>query len=460
MAGLQTSRANWNKTTAAHLLNRAGFGALPEEIQQAADRGMAKTVDYLVDFENIPTAFPPPSLPDNPESPSALRKLNTEELQALLRANVAAIEDIRGWWIQRMLTSPRPLEEKLTLFWHGHFTSNADDVMNARHMFRQNEFLRQNCHGNFHTLVLGISRDPAMLRYLDNNTNQKSHPNENYARELLELFTMGIGNYTEDDVLAAARAFTGWTFRGDEFQFASFHHDYGPKKFLGETGNFDGTDILAIVLKQPVTARFMAKKLFEFFVHENPAPALVEELAQVFRAGNYELKPFLRTLFRSEVFYSVPAWRTQIKSPVQLVVGTARLLGVQADPRQLARAMRLLGQDLLFPPTVKGWDGGETWINTNSLLMRYNLSRYFLTGQLPGEGRAAAASHDLAAIIPKEIAVEPAKVVNTLVARLLQAPLETKARQWLTDQAITVRYKERAAVVAHLIMSMPDYQLC
>jgi uncharacterized protein (DUF1800 family) len=399
--------------------------------------------------------------------------LSAEERQAVQRANREAMGEIRGWWVQRMISSPRPLEEKLTLFWHGHFTSSVEDVKNARHMFRQNEFLRQNCAGNFHSLVLGISRDPAMLRYLDNNTNRKGKPNENYARELLELFTMGVGNYTEEDVLAAARAFTGWTFRGDEFQFASFHHDYGSKTFLGETGDLDGTDIIAIILKQPVTARFIAKKLFEFFVYENPPPALVEQLAQVLRDGNYELKPFLRTLFRSEVFYSAPAWRTQIKSPAQLVVGTARLLGIQTDPRALAVAMRLLGQDLLAPPTVKGWDGGETWINTNTLLMRYNLSRYFLTGELPGRGggagtpprglrqlREAAPQHALGTLIPTEIAVEPAKVVNVLVSRLLQAPLETKARQWLIDQAQSVRFKERPAVVAHLIMSMPDYQLC
>jgi uncharacterized protein (DUF1800 family) len=475
MSGLTPYRGSWNKTLAAHLLNRAAFGGTPPEIDRVASLGMDEAVNSLVDFTKWPEDFPPPKMPDNPDTLRELRNLTAEQKQALFRDNREAIEEIRGWWVTRMLRSPRPLQEKLTLFWHGHFATSANEVRNARHMLQQNELLRQHCAGNFRDLVLGISRDPAMLKYLDNNTNRKGRPNENYARELLELFTIGIGHYTEEDVKEAARAFTGWTFVGDEFRFVPFQHDYGPKKFLGRSGNFDGTDIVDIILEQPRTAEFIAAKLFAFFVHENPAPTLVTQLGNALRGEKYELRPFLRMLFRSEIFYSPAAWRTQIKSPAQLVVGTARLLGVETNPRALVVAMRMLGQDLLFPPNVKGWDGGEAWINTNTLLMRYNLARYFLTGELPGNPRqlpmgpqrralrqmlAAAPTNQLNQIVPSDVAVDPDKVVNILVPRLLQAPLDPKVRTWLIEQARTVPAKERPAIVAHLIMSMPEFQLC
>jgi hypothetical protein len=469
-----TGRNPWDHTLAAHLLNRAGFGGLPEDIAQAVFWGMDRTVDYLIDFDKIEESFAPPEMPDNPHDPREFRQLSQEQRQMLRRQNREAIEEIRGWWVGRMLRTKRPLQEKLTLFWHGHFATSANDVRNARHMLAQNEFLRENCLGNFRDLLLGVSRDPAMLKYLDNNTNRKQRPNENYARELLELFSLGIGNYTEDDVKAAARAFTGWTFRGDEFFFAERQHDFGLKTFLGETGNFDGADIIDIILRQPCTARFMANKLFEFFAYESPEPAVLDEMAGLLRSHNYEFKPFLRTLFRSEVFYSPKAYRCQIKSPAQLVTGSVRLLGVRINERALAVAMRALGQDLLFPPNVKGWDGGEAWINTNTLLLRYNLAGYLLSGSPPGDAtpqrgprqrvfrflRQAAPKNELMQIVGADVAAEPEKLVNVLTGRLLQAQLDNKAREWLVEQAYRFGPSERPTVVAHLIMSMPDYQLC
>jgi uncharacterized protein (DUF1800 family) len=342
-------------------------------------------------------------------------------------------------------------------------------------MLRQNQFLRHNCLADLRTLLLGISQDPAMLRYLDNNTNRKKHPNENYARELMELFTMGIGNYTEDDVKAAARAFTGWTFRTEEFVFEKFQHDDGGKTFLGHTGNLDGTDIIDIILQQPCTARFMATKLMKFFVTDHPSPAAVDEAAALLRSNRYNFKPVLRTMFLSECFYSPEAYRTQIKSPAQLVVGTSRALGVTLDERALAIAMRGLGQDLFYPPNVKGWDGGETWINTSTLLMRYNFAGYLISGEIPGGGSMAPAKgaarrfrlerfgrpkHELNNLYGPDIAADAPKLVDALLGRLLQAKVEPTARQWLVQQAETTAVSERPSVVAHLIMSMPDYQLC
>ncbi len=307
-----------------------------------------------------------------------------------------------------------------------------------------------------------------MLRYLDNNSNRKAHPNENYARELLELFTLGAGNYTEQDIKEAARAFTGWTFapRQEQYVFARRQHDYGEKTFLGRRGAFDGVEIIDIILEQPATARFVARKLFEFFVHEHPADDVVEALAALFRDHDYELRPLLRSMFRSKLFFSERAIRTQIKSPAQIVIGSARLLGVDQDPRLLAFGMRLLGQDLFAPPNVKGWDGGEAWINTNTLSMRHHLARYLVTGQVGGRlgilrrlGESPL-NNQLEQIVPPEIRADSRQVVDRLVACLLQVPPNRDNRAWLIDRAEVVNPPQRAALVAHLVMSLPEYQLC
>ena len=354
------------------------------------------------------------------------RKKRIEELQ---RANRESIEEVRAWWIRRMLGSEWPLREKLVLFWHGHFTSSVMDVKAARLMFNQNAFFRKHCLADFRTLLVGISQDPAMLRYLDNNTNRKAHPNENYARELMELFTMGIGNYTEDDVKAGARAFTGWTFEGDEYVFRAGDHDDGVKKFLGESGRFDGTDVIDIILKQPCTAQFMATKLLKFFVTDNPDSELVDNLAGILRGNGYQFKPTLRALFTSADFFSNKHYRAQIKSPAQLIVGSTRLLSVSIDPKSLGIAMRGLGQDLLAPPNVKGWDGGETWINTTTLLMRYNFAGYLLSGEVPDAAPARARQrlnrlgkpkNTLAGLFTQEITDTPARLADAMIARLLQ----------------------------------------
>ncbi len=447
MSALQPWTGNWNRTRAAHLLQRATWGATPDELDRAVAAGRDKAVDALLDFDQQPGA------------PS----------------NINDIESVRAWWVERMLRSRQPLQEKLTLFWHGHFATSARDVGNARHMLIQNEFLRKNCAGNFRDLLLGISRDPAMLQFLNNNTSHKRRPNENYARELMELFSMGIGQYTEADVKAAARAFTGWTLRGDEFFFNATDHDDGVKTFLGETGRLDGADIVDIILRQPCTARFIAAKLLRFFVTDAPEPAAVEEAAMLLRESRYELKPLLRAIFRSEYFYSPAAYRTQIKSPAQLVIGSVRALGLPAEPAALAAAMRKLGQDLFAPPNVKGLDGGEAWINTTTLLLRYNFAGDLLGGDLPGTPPAAPAmistgrsrpqkpakpTHTLNHLYGPDIAADAPRLVDALVGRLLQAWLEPTARQWLIEQADTLRVSERPTTVAHLIMSMPDYQLC
>lgn len=384
--------SEWDEAAAAHLLRRAGFGGPPAEVRKLHGLGMEGAVEYLVDYRKIDWDIAPPPIDpillDEPDR-AELRGLTEEERRELRekrqRAELRTFEEVRLWWLERMVRTARPFEEKMTLFWHGHFTSGMREVKNARYMLEQNDLLRRYAVGNFRDLLLGISKDRAMLVYLDNRSNNRRHPNENYARELMELFTLGVGNYSESDVKEAARAFTGWSFDREGFVFNRRQHDDGKKTFLGRTGNLDGTDVIDTILEQPACARFLSRKLLEFFCRPDPDRRLVEGLAAVIRRQKYELKPVMRTLLRSRAFYSEGARGALIRSPIELVVGTARVLGTEiGDLRAAERAVAGMGQEIMQPPNVKGWDGGEKWINTATLFARYNV----LGGLVNGGGRA------------------------------------------------------------------------
>lgn len=385
------TKKEWTRDKAAHLLRRAGFGGSAAEIDKLTALGLDAAVDFLVDYEKTPYDLAPPPIDEilyDPPDRMLLRELSEEERQAYQQkrqeAERVATEEIRLWWLERMLESPRPFEEKMTFFWHGHFTSGAREVRNAVFLREQNDFLRKNALGNFRELALGISRDRAMLAYLNNNQNHKGQPNENYARELMELFTLGVGHYGEDDIKAAARAFTGWTFDRDGFVFRRRDHDYDMKTFLGRTGKWDGEDIVNIIVEQPACSRFLAKNLLEFFCRADPPKELVERFALVIRQNKFELKPALKTLFKSKAFYHPEAVGGLVKSPVELLIGTARQLDISvANLAALERAAGEMGQALFQPPNVKGWDGGAKWINTASLYNRYN----FVGGMIYGGGK-------------------------------------------------------------------------
>lgn len=384
----------WTRSHAAHLLRRAGFGGTPEQAAHLLRLGRDAAVDLLVDYDRTPQEDPGYPLDAFVATPprgvfAGLNESQRQELKrVILAVGVANANAVREWWLRRMVITARPLEEKMTLFWHGHFTSGLREVKSPQLLYRQNEFLRANALGNFKALVKGISRDPAMLIYLDNASNVKNQPNENYARELMELFTLGEGNYTEQDVREAARAFTGWTirFRGgkrvraagdgaqqDVFMVRRDQHDDGAKTFLGHTGNFDGDDVIDIIFEQPAISRFLARKLWTFFVEPNPEAQAIEAFAEVIRRNQFDLKESMRTLFRSDAFYSPRARFALVKSPTELVVGTFRLLEVPpGNLRGAAQAMTQMGQELLQPPNVRGWVGGRSWINTSTLFARYN----------------------------------------------------------------------------------------
>jgi hypothetical protein len=399
--------ADWNYEFAAHLLERAGFGGTPEEIRALARMTPAEAVRRLVYFQNIASNLPPfehsgvhdPGLEPFPESRPAVTKLAKEKGEALgikikpdgdrplqpvvnkffywLRASVLETQRVAYWWANRMVATPRPLEEKMALFWHGHFAVNESKVRDYRKMLGQLELFHKYGAGNFRELLIAEAQHPAMLSFLDAGVNVKGAPNENFAREIMELFTMGVGNYSEKDIREAARAFTGWNYVDLKFVVNKDQHDEGQKSFLGKTGNFDGVDIIDIILQQPVTARYISGKIYRFFARQDLSPELQEKLGSVLRGSKYDLAPLLETIFLSRDFYSPASVGTQIKSPVQLAVSTFRKLGLKEAPGvpDFNVATGTLGQRLFSPPTVAGWAEGRSWITPGLLLERGNFAR-------------------------------------------------------------------------------------
>ena len=284
-----------------------------------------------------------------------------------------------------MLTTDSPLSERMTLFWHNHFTSSLRKVRSPQLMLRQNLLLRRHAPGSFADLLHAVIRDPAMLVYLDGRSNRKGHPNENFARELLELFTLGEGHYSEQDIREAARAFTGYGLerRRGTFRFRPRQHDDGLKTFLGRQGRWGGGDIVDILLAQPQTARFITRKLWAAFITLEPAPNQLETLARQFRQTDYAIRPLLAGILASEAFWDPRNRGSRIKSPAELLVGTMRALQLPVgDGQRLARAGRRLGQDLFDPPNVKGWPGGKAWIDSASLLARREVIGRFTRGPM------------------------------------------------------------------------------
>jgi hypothetical protein len=475
---------------AAHLLNRAGFGGTVEEVQKVRKMGPQNAADWLLDFPDAPSeeedAGDSPDLGAIDGAPANFReyarklvgKTPAEKkaiIQQFMQANRQAIEATIGWWLSRMAFGKYPLQEKLTFFWHGHFTTSAKDERAAILMWRQNELLRQNAAGNFETFVRAISRDPAMLDYLNNNENRKAHPNENYARELMELFTLGIGNYTEDDVKQGARAFTGWGHDGVDFVYRRNQHDEGVKTFLGHSGNFDGDDIITIILGHPACPRFVAGELFKYFAYDNTDAGLASALGQLLYGSQYEIRPTIRTILTSRAFYSPQSIGVQIKSPVQLVVGAARQHALAKLPPTpaLSSALNQMGQLPLMPPNVRGWPGGRMWINTSTLFIRYNTGVWLAGGDVPALGRVGRKGDNGNTPLPPRVARatdfdpsaddadhSPEKIVDAWLDRLIQRPIDADKKQVLVRALGDPASASSMRKMVQLIVSMPEYQLC
>ena len=362
-------------TRARHLLSRVAFGGNAEEIRAFARYTPARAAAALLaTHTGRPTTAPPPWVHEPPPPPGE-RMMNRKARRRTMRQRMFAL---KAWWWRELIATRSPLTEWMTVFWHGHFTSESRKVKIPQLMYRQNALLRARGLGPFGDLLRAIARDPAMILYLDNQTNDRRTPNENFARELLELFTLGEGHYTERDVKEAARAFTGWRIRKSTgaFHFARHKHDPGLKTFLGRSGHFGGDDILHILLAQPRVAEHIVEKVWLAVLSPTPDPHVVRRLASDFLANGLHVGKLMTALLTSEAFLDAPPGQL-IKSPVDLVAGTARLTGVRIpSDRNLVQTGRALGQDLLDPPNVKGWAGGRDWINTTSLLRRYELLQW------------------------------------------------------------------------------------
>jgi uncharacterized protein (DUF1800 family) len=431
----------WDRRMAAHLYRRAGFGATDAELHQAVQSSPISTVDRLLDTSVESRQF-------------------RVEIDELAKACLATgnPRSLSAWWLYRMLTTPAQLTEKTTLFWHGHFATSAAKVDDSALMFAQHQTLRQLAVGDFAKLVQRISSDPAMLLYLDSDTNRKSHPNENYARELMELFCLGEGNYTEHDIRELARCFTGWEVKRKKFRFNRFHHDSGEKTVLGESGKFGGDDGARIVIQQPAAPRFIVKKLIRFFLFDEPeaSPDLIEPLAQLLRESEMQVEPVMRRMLASNLFFSSWSFGRKIRSPVELAVGFLRVLEGSTDAYELAGETNRLGQGLFYPPNVKGWDGGRDWINSSTLLGRANLIR-----QLIENKKTRFGGEQLGQFFKKKGLRDQQQTVDWLVESLFAVPIPDEARRRVEMLVKGDQGKEKEtltdAVVA--LCTLPEFQL-
>jgi hypothetical protein len=303
-----------------------------------------------------------------------------------LRATMLETRRVGYWWANRMLQTTRPVEQKMALLWHGHFATHENKVRDYRKMLQQVDLFERGATGNLRDLAIQVAQNPAMLYFLDAQYNVKGKPNENFAREVMELFTMGVGNYSEKDVREAARAFTGWYFDGLTFQVDPAKHDDTPKTFLGRTGNFDGVEALKIIFEQPVTAEFLAGKIYRFLVRDELSPRLQKDLGAVLRKSDYEVKPVLTAIFSSKDFYSQASYGGHIKGPVEHLVAMLKQLGVDAVPGvpDFNQSTIAMGQHLLNPPSVAGWAGGKAWITPGLLIARGNVAREVLVPDMTG----------------------------------------------------------------------------
>jgi uncharacterized protein (DUF1800 family) len=411
----------------AHLLRRAGFGPSEQELDEYTRLGFDGAVSRMIAYDSIP---------------EVADRVTPEEV------------GLQVWWLDKMVHTNRPLQEKMVLFWHGHLTSALKKVKDPNLLQAQNQMFRANALGSFGDMLKAISRDGAMIRWLDLQTNRAGAPNENYGRELMELFTLGVGNYSEDDVDAVARAYTGWSSTPDgQFVFRRAQHDFGTKTILGQTGDFDGDDVSAMLAAHPQTARFISGKLFRFFAHPNPEPGVVDRLAGVYQANNGSIRSVIEAILRSPEFSSEKAYRALIKSPTELVVGALRVLGAESVPPQAVQAMRLLGQELFNPPNVAGWFGNRSWINAATLLGRFNV----LGGLANGLGTPAIGGQPVAALLSgsNDSAGRVQRVLNLLIDGEA-SPEERAALVAIADQA---KGPQQARGLFRLAMALPAYQL-
>lgn len=437
LSAYDTAAQGWSRREAAHLLRRLRIGASPADIARVLADGMDATLDRLLNQQD-----------ESDEFAARDRTLHN------LATNSGSIADLRAWWAHRLLFSANPLAEKMTLFWHGHFATSFAKVQSLRQMADQNALFRRHALGDFRELLHGIARDPAMLVWLDGNANRRRQPNENFARELMELFSLGVGNYAESDIQQAARAFSGWHVRRGEFWFNRAQHDTGNKTVFGKSQNFDGNDVVELCLQQAAAPQFLATKLLRFFVTPTPSDDTIRGLADCIRTHDFAMKPVLRRLFSSSLFFRPDVRYVLIKSPVELVLGTQRTLEATVNLRETVEVMGQLGQLLFEPPTVEGWKGGQAWINSASMLGRANFAFEMALGKRYGLIADPVVTADNLQWD------EPGDAVDYYLELLLSGDVphvRSAIEDYLNSGAGPLGNRLRGAL--HLILSLPDYQL-
>jgi uncharacterized protein (DUF1800 family) len=478
--------ASTNQIKNQHLLWRAGFGPMAENAAQLQDvsqkelwslllKTSSKAPEKIVVAQNLVDGLMK-GIQDVTNMQK--RELNNEQKKKIREQSRDDLKNLNLLWLDEMINSEAQLREKMSLFWHGHF---ACRVINSYFQQELLQTIRENALGNFKDLLFAVSKSPSMLSFLNNQQNRKKKPNENFAREVMELFTLGRGNYSETDVKEAARAFTGWSFNaGGAFEFRKGVHDTDSKTVLGKTGNFNGDDVLNILLEQKQTAKHICKKVFQFFVNEKIDEAQVNILATRFYDSGYDIKKLLTDIFTSNWFYDEKNIGTQIKSPIQLIGGIRRLLPMELENEQSQLVMqRALGQILFYPPNVAGWPGGKTWIDSSSLMLRLRIPQILtandvldirpktdddvLGGMMEKTAKAAikggTATTDWA-LVEKIFAATPRE---KLLQKITDTVLQSKGRinDGVLEKYLNKQSREnftKSAVVN--LMCTPEYQLC
>ncbi len=464
-----------NQRKLQHLYLRAGFGASITEINKSLDKPISKSVEEL--FYNSKTFT---DLGLNKESD--LKKIGKEKGQKKVKAARENIESLNIGWIEKMTNENDQLREKMTFFWHGHFACRSTDPLFTQN---QNNTLRENALGKFGDMLMKVSKDPAMLQFLNNQQNRKSSPNENFAREVMELFTLGRGNYSESDIKEAARAFTGWSFnQTGEFNFKENVHDSGEKTVLGKTGNFTGEDIINILLEKKRTAEFITNKIYVFFVNENINTEITKELSKKFYESDYDIEGLMKSIFLSDWFYSDENIGTKIKSPIELLVNMIKSFNIKfRNPKPLLNLQKVLGQMLFYPPNVSGWAGGKNWIDTSSLMYRLKLPELiFKSAELefdykedpPEMGevykelsnleklqyKKMDSSANLSYYISEFLKYNKNELIDRLCEYLIQKELSSEAKSVITFYEDDSNKENLIESLTLRIISLPEYQLC
>lgn len=479
-----------NQLKNQHLLWRAGFGPMAEDFEQIAKgsprayvnalfKASEKTPAYIDVADNFIKGL---AMGVDEVGKQQKNVLSDEQKKKIREQSREDIKNLNLTWLQQMVSSDQQLREKMSLFWHGHFASRNLNILYQQQLL---DVIRRNALGNFGDLLTEVSKSAAMINFLNNNQNRKDHPNENFAREVMELFTLGRGNYSENDVKEAARAFTGWGANlGGEFVFRKFQHDAGNKTVLGKSGKWQGEDVLSILLEQKQTAKYISTKIYRYFVNEQVDEAVIEKLADRFYQSNYNIGSLMKDIFSSDWFYEEKNIGARIKSPVELIVGMQRVLPMQLEnPEVQLLLQRLLGQLLFYPPNVAGWPGGKNWIDSSSLMLRLRLPQLIYAAdeltvkpkddddQMMGRmdknlksmgklgGQLVGAQIDWNLYIKKYEGVPREQLVPAIAAKLLQtkAGVSNEVFQSHADSTTRDSYIKTATIQ---LMSTPEYQLC